>query len=140
MNLKDEDGNYLYRLAFRQAIDLTGSGPILVQNSREGQGLFRSKWGTEIRAPWPKLEEGAEFTVTIECLEDKFVGYFNGEAMEGVEFAYRYPLANVAALELFGGWERVGGPSIEWLTFTLPVAQHAPDPADEEDETDEVSL
>merc|ERR1711983_604796 len=86
MNLKDADGNFMYRLAFRQAIDNTGSGPILVQNSREGEGLLKT-WGSEIRATWPAaLEEGAEFTITIECQEDKFVGYLNGEAMAGVEF------------------------------------------------------
>ena len=137
MNLKDADGNFMYRLAFRQALDNTGSGPILVQNSREGEGLLKT-WGSEIRATWPAaLEEGKEFTVTIECQDDKFVGYLNGEAMAGVEFPYRYPLANVASLQLWGGAEKAGGPALVWSTFTLPVAQHAPDPAEEEEETDE---
>ena len=76
--------------------------------------------------------------VLIEAQEDKFVGYLNGAAMEGVEMMYRYPLASAASLRLWGGAGDNGGNPIYWSTFTLPVRQHNPDPAEEEPMTDNV--
>ena len=98
LNIKDKGGNYMFRLAFRLPTDPTGSGPINVMNSRV-DGI----WGVELRAPFPKFEDGREFTVTVECLEDRFVAYFNGELMSGVDFPYRDDLANAAEFELWGG-------------------------------------
>merc|ERR1712003_316669 len=134
LNIEDAAGNYHFRLAFRQATDPTGSGPVLVMNSKEGV------WGGETRAPWPTLEEGGEYTVLIECQDDKFVASLNGQTIEGVEFPYRYDLADAAALHLWGGVaSNDDSASIFWNTFSIPIRQHFPDPAEEEAMTDEVA-
>ena len=97
-NIKDKAGNYLFRLAFRQATDPAGDGPTSVMNSR-----VSGQWGAELRAPFPEFEDGKEFTITIFVLEDKYVCSFNGEPMEGVEFPHRQDIATAAAFELWGG-------------------------------------
>ena len=89
----------MFRLAFRPLTDPTGSGPITVMNSR----VLNKVWQGELRAPFPKFEDGKEFSVTVVCLENKFVTYFNGELMQGVNFPYRHDLAKAAEFELWGG-------------------------------------
>ena len=127
VNLMDADNNYVFRIAFRQAGDI--GGPISVMSSRT-DGI----WGAESRAAFPAFEDGVEFCLMIECQFDKFVVSFNGVPLEGVEFPYRYDLASVAAIKLWGGAAKGDGNAIFWNTFTLPVAQHNPDPAEEDPE------
>ena len=113
-NINDKAGNYIFRLAFRLPIDPTGSGPITVMNSR-----LNGAWQGELRAPFPKFEDGKEFSVTVVCLENKFVAYFNGELMSGVNFPYRHDLAKAAEFELWGGAAMEdGGVSIVYSTIT----------------------
>ena len=125
VNLMDADNNYVFRIAFRQAGDI--GGPISVMSSRT-DGI----WGAESRAAFPAFEDGVEFCIMIECQFDKFVVSFNGVPLEGVEFPYRYDLASVAAIKLWGGSGMGGGNAIFWDTNILSLEQHIPDPATED--------
>ena len=129
LHLLDDNGNQIFRLAFRQKDDKFG-GLISVMNSRSN-GVDR-EWGEEIRAPFPAFEDGAEFCLMIECQFDKFVVSFNGVPLEGVEFPYRYDLVSVAAIKLWGGSGMGGGNAIFWDTNILSLEQHIPDPATED--------
>lgn len=83
------------------------------------------------------MTDGQEISVLIEAQDEKFVGYLNGEVMEGVEMKYRYPLETAAKLRLWGGAaEDEDKKEIYWSTFTMPVRQHYPDPAEEDPMTD----
>ncbi|KAL5270582.1 hypothetical protein ACHWQZ_G001326 [Mnemiopsis leidyi] len=99
LNIEDADGNYIFRLAFRNPSDKSKSPPppVLVLSTYEG------KWVSPFSATFPDMTDGQEISVLIEAQDEKFVGYLNGEVMEGVEMKYRYPLETAAKLRLWGG-------------------------------------
>ena len=77
------------------------------------------RWQKELKAPFPNFKNGKMFNVTISCLTDEYVAYFNGERMPKVEFPYRQRPATAAEVNFWGS-AAVGLP-ILLIAITTPT-------------------
>ena len=129
MNIEDDEGNFIFRVAFRQELDQTETGPVVVLDSTEDK-----KWRKQVRATWPQFEEDADFTVLVECRKAKYVVYFNGELLGQYTIStYKDELPKAAAIHLWGGNAHdtdMDNPAdskpIYWHNVILPARPHLP--------------